>query len=215
MAGPCAKINFALAEAPVLPQMPEDATPQQRSDFTICPDMRYHERAWDETKHGRASTHPYVDCVVPTHLDPGLAPAGRGGQRLDDVGGRVEVGLADLQVDDAASLRFQFAGLHQNIKSRLHANPAHARCELHSFDPSAVLLLLPKVRDTIPRLDQLNIVVDGDAVSQDAACNAGAVVPDNNRNLIGRLVHVGFGAVATHRCRCRRRGRNSPSARPG
>ena len=34
MAGPCAKINFALAEAPVLPQLPRDATPQQRSDFT-------------------------------------------------------------------------------------------------------------------------------------------------------------------------------------
>jgi phytoene dehydrogenase-like protein len=77
MAGPCAKINFALAEAPVLPQMPEDATPRERSDFTICPDIAYHERAWDETKHGRASTHPYVDCVVPTHLDPGLAPPGR------------------------------------------------------------------------------------------------------------------------------------------
>jgi len=77
MAGPCAKINFALAEAPVLPQMPVDASPQVRSDFTICPGMDYHEKAWDETKHGRASTHPYVDCVVPTLLDPGLAPPGR------------------------------------------------------------------------------------------------------------------------------------------
>jgi phytoene dehydrogenase-like protein len=77
MAGPCAKINFALAEAPALQQMPKDASPQERSDFTICPDAGYHERAWDETKHGRPSTHPYVDCVVPTHLDPGLAPEGR------------------------------------------------------------------------------------------------------------------------------------------
>jgi len=77
MAGPCAKINFALTEAPVLPQLPKDASLQERSDFTICPDGEYHERAWDETKHGRASTHPYVDCVVPTHLDPGLAPPGR------------------------------------------------------------------------------------------------------------------------------------------
>ena len=77
MAGPCAKINFALSEAPVVPQMPPDATPAMLSDFTICPGTDYHERAWDEAKHGRASTHPYVDCVVPTHLDPGLAPAGR------------------------------------------------------------------------------------------------------------------------------------------
>jgi phytoene dehydrogenase-like protein len=77
MAGPCAKINFALSEAPRVPQMPADATPAMRSDFTICPGTDYHERAWDEAKHGRASTHPYVDCVVPTHLDPDLAPPGR------------------------------------------------------------------------------------------------------------------------------------------
>jgi phytoene dehydrogenase-like protein len=77
MAGPCAKINFALSEAPVVPQMPRDATPAMLSDFTVCPGTDYHERAWDEAKHGRASTHPYVDCVVPTHLDPDLAPPGR------------------------------------------------------------------------------------------------------------------------------------------
>jgi phytoene dehydrogenase-like protein len=77
MAGPCAKVNFALAEAPVLPQMPKDASPAEKSDFTICADLSAHERAWDECKHGRASSEPYVDCVVPTHLDPGLAPEGR------------------------------------------------------------------------------------------------------------------------------------------
>ena len=77
MAGPCAKINYALSEAPVLPQLPGGATPQERSDFTVCPGIAHHERAWDEAKHGRASSQPYVDCVVPTFLDPGLAPPGR------------------------------------------------------------------------------------------------------------------------------------------
>jgi phytoene dehydrogenase-like protein len=77
MAGPCAKVNFALSEAPVLPQMPSGASPAERSDFTICAGMDAHERAWDECKHGRASSEPYVDCVVPTHLDPGLAPKGK------------------------------------------------------------------------------------------------------------------------------------------
>jgi len=76
MAGPCAKINYALSEAPVLPQMPAGGSPAEQSDFTICAGMEQHERAWDEAKHGRASSEPYVDCVVPTHLDPGLAPAG-------------------------------------------------------------------------------------------------------------------------------------------
>ena len=77
MAGPCAKINFALSEAPLLPQMPAGASPQEKSDFTVCHGIEFHERAWDDAKHGRASAHPYVDCVVPTHLDPGLAPEGR------------------------------------------------------------------------------------------------------------------------------------------
>jgi phytoene dehydrogenase-like protein len=77
MSGPCAKINYALSEAPVLPQMPAGGSAAEKSDFTVCPDMQAHERAWDDAKHGRASRQPYVDCVVPTHLDPGLAPAGR------------------------------------------------------------------------------------------------------------------------------------------
>jgi phytoene dehydrogenase-like protein len=77
MAGPCAKINYALSEAPVLPQMPAGGSPAEKSDFTVCQDMQAHERAWDDAKHGRASKEPYVDCVVPTHLDPGLAPEGR------------------------------------------------------------------------------------------------------------------------------------------
>jgi phytoene dehydrogenase-like protein len=77
MAGPCAKINFALSEPPVLTQWPKDTTPAQKSDFTVCHGIEYHERAWDDAKHGRASAEPYVDCVVPTHIDPDLAPPGR------------------------------------------------------------------------------------------------------------------------------------------
>jgi len=79
MAGPCAKINYALSAPPVLTQWPKNRTlsPADKSDFTVCHGLEYHERAWDECKHGRASSEPYVDCVVPTHIDPTLAPPGR------------------------------------------------------------------------------------------------------------------------------------------
>jgi phytoene dehydrogenase-like protein len=78
MAGPCAKINFALSTAPVLTQWPKGIlSPAEKSDFTVCHGVDYHERAWDECKHGRASSEPYVDCVVPTHVDPTLAPKGQ------------------------------------------------------------------------------------------------------------------------------------------
>jgi phytoene dehydrogenase-like protein len=77
MAGPCAKINFALSAAPVLSQWPKGPlSPADKSDFTVCHGIAYHERAWDECKHGKASSQPYVDCVVPTHVDPTLAPEG-------------------------------------------------------------------------------------------------------------------------------------------
>src|SRR5436309_650015 len=66
-----------LLQRPRRSQMAEDPTPAQKSDFTVCHGLAYHERAWDEAKHGRASTQPYVDCVVPTHIDPTLAPPGR------------------------------------------------------------------------------------------------------------------------------------------
>ncbi len=77
MAGPCAKINYALAEAPVLTRWPAGLSPAEKSDFTVSHGIGYLERAWDEAKHGRASTRPWVDCVVPTHLDETLAPPGR------------------------------------------------------------------------------------------------------------------------------------------
>jgi phytoene dehydrogenase-like protein len=77
MAGPCAKVNFALTHAPTLTQWPANLSPAEKSDFTVSHGIDYHERAWDECKHGRASSRPYVDCVVPTHLDPTLAPPGK------------------------------------------------------------------------------------------------------------------------------------------
>jgi hypothetical protein len=46
--------------------------------------------------------------------------------RLDDVGGRVEVGLADFQVNDFFALLFERAGAVQNFKGGFGAEPRHA-----------------------------------------------------------------------------------------
>ena len=43
-----------------------------------------------------------------------------------------EIGLADLQVDHAAALRFQRTGAHQDVESRFDADAGHSFCELHS-----------------------------------------------------------------------------------
>jgi phytoene dehydrogenase-like protein len=43
----------------------------------ISPSLEYLERAADDGKYGRLSTQPMLDAVIPTVLEPGLAPAGQ------------------------------------------------------------------------------------------------------------------------------------------
>ena len=50
---------------------------------------------------------------------------------LDDVGGRVEVGLADLEVDDVAPLRLERAGADQDFKRGFGPEPLHSGRESH------------------------------------------------------------------------------------
>jgi len=35
------------------------------------------ERAYDDAKYGRFSTRPYIDCIIPTLVDPSMAPPGK------------------------------------------------------------------------------------------------------------------------------------------
>ncbi len=75
MDGAVAKVNFALDAAPAL------ATPGDGGrvvpHFRIGPSLEYLERAYDDAKYGAMSEHPFLDAVVPTVVDPDLAPAGR------------------------------------------------------------------------------------------------------------------------------------------
>jgi phytoene dehydrogenase-like protein len=35
------------------------------------------ERAYDDAKYGRYSERPYIDCIIPTLVDPSMAPPGK------------------------------------------------------------------------------------------------------------------------------------------
>jgi phytoene dehydrogenase-like protein len=35
------------------------------------------ERAYDDAKYGRPSRRPYIDCIIPTLVDPSMAPPGK------------------------------------------------------------------------------------------------------------------------------------------
>jgi len=77
MNGPCAKVNFVLAEEPGVRGIPEDWRPSQRSLFTLIPSLEFAERSYDAAKWGKIPDELWIDCVVASNVDPTLAPAGR------------------------------------------------------------------------------------------------------------------------------------------
>lgn len=74
--GTTAKMNLALRGLPRFNGMPENED-CLHGHVLICPSLEYLERAYDDAKYGWFSQKPYLDLVIPTLLDPALAPAGR------------------------------------------------------------------------------------------------------------------------------------------
>ncbi|HEY5896524.1 MAG TPA: NAD(P)/FAD-dependent oxidoreductase, partial [Burkholderiales bacterium] len=74
--GSSAKVNLALAELPRFTCLPRPG-PHLRGAISISPSVDYPERAYDDAKYGRISRRPYMDIVIPSMLDPAMAPPGR------------------------------------------------------------------------------------------------------------------------------------------
>ena len=77
MAGPCAKLNLVLAEETRFTGTPANASPQQRSLFTLVPSLEFAERCYDIAKFGDLPEQLWVDCVIASNVDDSLAPAGK------------------------------------------------------------------------------------------------------------------------------------------
>src|ERR1700758_2889622 len=75
MAGPCAKVNFALSEEPRFTGTPASHTPMERTFYTIVPSLEFAERCYDISKFGEIPEELWVDCVVASNADDSLAPA--------------------------------------------------------------------------------------------------------------------------------------------
>jgi phytoene dehydrogenase-like protein len=75
--GNSAKVNYALDALPSFSALPGDG-PQVRGDIQLGGSTReYLERAFDDYRYGEWSRRPYMDVVIPTTLDPSLAPEGK------------------------------------------------------------------------------------------------------------------------------------------
>ncbi|MGH8197208.1 MAG: phytoene desaturase family protein [Steroidobacteraceae bacterium] len=77
MDGPCAKLNLVLGEEPVLERSDPAADALQRSQFTLVPWLDGAQQSYGEARRGRIAEELWIDCVVPSLVDPSLATKGR------------------------------------------------------------------------------------------------------------------------------------------
>jgi len=74
--GSSAKVNLALDALPNFTSLP-GAGAHLNGAISISPSVDYLERAYDDAKYGRFSRRPYLDIVIPSLIDPTVAPPGR------------------------------------------------------------------------------------------------------------------------------------------
>jgi len=75
--GTVAKLNFALYGLPNFTALKGATNGALSSRIHIGPEIDYLERAFDDSKYGSFSQHPYLEVTIPTLTDPSLAPAGK------------------------------------------------------------------------------------------------------------------------------------------
>jgi len=76
--GSSGKVNLALDGLPEFACLPNAETNEHlRGAVSFSPSVDYIERAYDDAKYGRFSRRPYIDMVIPTLVDPAMAPPGK------------------------------------------------------------------------------------------------------------------------------------------
>ncbi len=74
--GSSGKVNLALDGLPSFSSLPGPGE-HLRGAISFSPSLDYMEQAYDDAKAGRFSRRPYVDVVIPTLVDPTMAPPGK------------------------------------------------------------------------------------------------------------------------------------------
>jgi phytoene dehydrogenase-like protein len=74
--GSSGKVNIALDRLPRFPALADDS-PCYRGDLHFTDSIERMERAYDDWKAGRFSADPFIDMLIPTQLDPTMAPPGK------------------------------------------------------------------------------------------------------------------------------------------
>jgi len=74
--GSSGKVNLALDGLPDFKCLPGPGE-HLRGAISFSPSVDYMERAYDDAKYNRFSSRPYIDMIIPTLVDPAMAPPGK------------------------------------------------------------------------------------------------------------------------------------------
>jgi phytoene dehydrogenase-like protein len=74
--GSSGKVNLALDGLPSFSSLPGPGE-HLRGAISFSPSVDYMEAAYDDAKAGRFSRRPYIDMIIPTLVDPTMAPPGK------------------------------------------------------------------------------------------------------------------------------------------
>ena len=74
--GSSGKVNLAVDRLPDFTALPGPGE-HLRGAISFSPSVDEMEQAYDDAKYGRFSRRPYIDMIVPTLVDPSLAPPGK------------------------------------------------------------------------------------------------------------------------------------------
>jgi phytoene dehydrogenase-like protein len=76
MDGPCGKLNLVLREEPRLAAGDSEADALQRAQFTLVPWLEGAQRCYEQARQGMIPEELWIDCLVPSLVDPSLAAPG-------------------------------------------------------------------------------------------------------------------------------------------
>jgi phytoene dehydrogenase-like protein len=74
--GSSGKVNLALDGLPEFACMPGPGR-HLAGGFGLAPSLDYVEAAYEDARNGRFSRHPFIDLIIPSVIDPDMAPPGK------------------------------------------------------------------------------------------------------------------------------------------
>ncbi len=77
ISSPACKVNLALDGLPQFSSLPKGKEALLRGSIEIVDSVDYLERAYDDAKYGGWARKPFMDALIPSLLDPAMAPPGK------------------------------------------------------------------------------------------------------------------------------------------